>query len=210
MASFTAIFVKQKLVLITDLLPDSTKSCVWLDDFVCSKWREGAKMPRSMNKFAYAADEQRGLIYMARGYITYNSGPGYDSSANPVRSASVYNVEEDKWDVLPENGRPHKVLYSKSGLIEYDYSQDKLNIVGTFPRKDWGGFTDFAVFVSNKIFVGIRDPFEAEGFYMFAPQDQGFYTLDPPSETGGTFKLIDIERPWGLQGRAICAATLNL
>ncbi|GLJ13391.1 hypothetical protein SUGI_0211280 [Cryptomeria japonica] len=240
---FHCHFVKQKLVLITNLLPVSTRSYVWLYDFVCSKWRQGVKMPRWLNGFASAVDEDRGLIYV---------GGGCESYGNPVRSASVYNVEEDKWDVLPDmntyiqnskgafaDGKFYVIgtsgsfevfdsqtrswttmenrfnswccfisafgrLYglSERGLVEYHYSQDKLDIVGTFPGQNWGRFTDFAVLVSNKIFVGVSR------FYAFARQ--GFFILEPPSETGGTLKLIGIRRPPGLQGSAICAATLDL
>ncbi|GLJ13378.1 hypothetical protein SUGI_0210970 [Cryptomeria japonica] len=70
------------------------RNCVWLYDFACSKWRQGAKAPKLRTEFATAADEEGGLIYMAGGYSRLG--------AEPVRSASVYNVEEDKWDLLPD------------------------------------------------------------------------------------------------------------
>ncbi|GLJ42470.1 hypothetical protein SUGI_0880170 [Cryptomeria japonica] len=229
-------FMKQKLVLITDMFDDSTGICVWLYDFPCSKWRQGAKTPLDFGgEFASAVDEDGGLIYIGGGF----------------GRASVYNVEEDKWDVLPDMNthmqcftgafadgkfyvmgisfRSFEVFdsYTRSwttmenrfnnwhcfettfghlhylyvrGLIEHDYSQAKVNIVGTFPMEYWGRIIDFAGLVSNKIFVGFYYPFEAEGFYM----------LSPPSETGGTCKLIGIERPSGLQGFVISAATLDL
>ncbi|GLJ13389.1 hypothetical protein SUGI_0211240 [Cryptomeria japonica] len=245
-------FVKQKLVLITDLLVDSTKSRVWLYDFICSKWRQGAKMPRWLTKFVSAADDHRGLIYVAGGFTSSYIDARWQIYSNPVQSVSVYNVEEDKWDDLPDlntyvsrscgafaEGKFYVMstslifevfdsytrswttiwnrfkgwhrfisafgrLYGLSvrGLIEYDYSQDKLSIVGTFPELNWGRSIDFAVLISNKIFVGIS------GFDTFAPQR--FFILEPPSETGGTLKLIGIERPSSLQGSAICAATLDL
>ncbi|GLJ53285.1 hypothetical protein SUGI_1135700 [Cryptomeria japonica] len=91
-------FVKQNLVLIKDVFCDSTRSCVWLYDFRNGglNWREGAKMPVGLqNGFASAADEHRGLIYVVGGF-------GDDTFNSPVRSAFVYNVEEDKWDVLPD------------------------------------------------------------------------------------------------------------
>ncbi|GLJ13574.1 hypothetical protein SUGI_0215640 [Cryptomeria japonica] len=233
-------FVKQKLVLIKDCVADF--GCVWLYDFVCSKWRQGAKMPRCQKGtvFACAVDEHGGLIYVGGGF--YQEGIYLDG----LRSASVYNVEEDKWDVLPDmntsgsigafaDGKFYVMDYDKFGvfdaytrswktmenrfvsmlfvsgferlhcfsireLIAYDYSQDKLNIVGTFPIEDWGQLVNLGVVVSNKIFVRKCDPIQGQGFYM----------LEPPSESGGTVKLIGIDRPSGLQGFTISAATLDL
>ncbi|GLJ53360.1 hypothetical protein SUGI_1137730 [Cryptomeria japonica] len=197
------------------------------------------------NGFASAADEHGGLIYVA-------GGSGDDTFNSPVRSAFVYNVEEDKWDVLPDmntylefflgafvdgkfyvmgnpSGPSFEIFdsYTRSwktmensfnnwryfvtafgrlhclsvrGLIEYDYSQDNVNIVGTFPTEDWVLSIKFAGVVSNKIIVGKKDPIEGQDFYILAP----------PSETGGTLKLIGFERPSGLEGSTICAATLDL
>ncbi|GLJ46883.1 hypothetical protein SUGI_0988920 [Cryptomeria japonica] len=91
-------FVKQKLVLIKDMHLDPRRSFVWLYDFRNggSKWRQGAKTPTDLsNGFASGADEHGGVIYVAGGFSN-------DEFDNPVRNASVYNVEEDKWDVLPD------------------------------------------------------------------------------------------------------------
>ncbi|GLJ13827.1 hypothetical protein SUGI_0220840 [Cryptomeria japonica] len=240
---FHCHFVQQKLVLIPALLADSTRNYVWLYDFACSKWRQGAKMPRWQNAFASAADEHEGLIYV---------GGGHDRIfhiGKPVRSASVYNVEEDKWDLLPDmntymepysiglfsEGKFYVMGYSDSievfdsqtrswktmddrfnswryvsafgrfyclsgkGLVEYDYSQDKLQFLGSLPTEDWARFINFAVVVGNKIFV-CREMIQGQEFCM----------LEPPSERGGTFKLIGIETPLGFQGFAIHAATLDL
>lgn len=73
-------------------------------------------------------------------------------------------------DFVTAFGRLHYL--SVSGLIEYDYSQDWPNIVGSFPTEDWGCSINFAGLVSNKIFVGIYYPFEGEGFYMLAPPSE--------------------------------------
>ncbi|XP_057836967.1 F-box/kelch-repeat protein At1g80440 [Cryptomeria japonica] len=232
-------FLKQKLVLITDSIKGSERSCVWLYDFACSKWRQGAQMPRRLYSFASAADEHRGLIYV---------GGGYERGHRHHR-ATVYNVEEDNWDFLPykktsgsigafANGkfyvmgssgifkvfnsymrswtalenrvnRSHHCFVSAfgrfyglsvNGLFEYDFSPDKLNVVGTFSMKNMGWFIHFAVVFSNKLFVRKLD----------SKLNQGFYMLEPPSETGGTFKLIEVERPLDLQGSAVCATTLDL
>ncbi|GLJ13379.1 hypothetical protein SUGI_0210980 [Cryptomeria japonica] len=231
-------FVKQKLVLFTDMVAENTKSWIWLYDFSCSKWRQGAQMIRWQTGFASAADEHGGLIYVAGGY-----GGFY----NPVRSASVYNVEEDKWHRLPNMntymedlrgvfadgkfyvlGKPSwrtfevfdsytrswKTLenrfnsmhflsvfgrfhcLSSRGLIEYDYSLDKLHIVGPLPTEDCERI-NFAVVVGHKIILNKWDPIEIESFYMLAP----------PNETGGEIKWVAIEKLSGLQGSAIHAAT---
>ncbi|GLJ13386.1 hypothetical protein SUGI_0211190 [Cryptomeria japonica] len=240
-------FVKQKLVLITDIVRDSTRICVWLFDFASCKWRRGATMLRWLEDFTSAADEDGGLIYV---------GGGFDRSGKPVRSASVYNVEEDKWDVLPDinalvvdmytifrsafaDGKfyvmgswsapsfeafdsytrsetvenrfncwcsfvtaPFGRLYflSDKGLIEYDCSQDKWNIVGPIPTKDWDLHIEFAVMVGHKIFVCKYHPHQGQGYYM----------VELPNETGGAIKLFRIRKPRGLQGQPICAATLNV
>ena len=90
---FRSHFVKQKLVLIPDNLDlEPTENHVWLYDFVGLKWKQGAKMTRWMNRFASATDEHGGLIYVAGGYMF----------GDPISSASVYNVEEDKWEDLPD------------------------------------------------------------------------------------------------------------
>ncbi|GLJ13573.1 hypothetical protein SUGI_0215620 [Cryptomeria japonica] len=234
-------FLKQKLVLIVDFVADF--GCVWLYDFVCSEWRQGAKMPRCQKgaEFACATDEHGGLIYVGGGYHHQEGNHIYC-----LGSASVYNVEEDKWDVLPDmntwgsigafaDGKFYVMGYDKfevfdsytrswknmenrfdstlfvSGfgrlhclsdreLIEYDYSQDKLNIVGTIPIEDWGQLVNLCLVVSNKILVGKWHPIQGQYFYM----------LEPPSESAGTVKVIRIDRPSGLQGFAISAATLDL
>ncbi|GLJ15562.1 hypothetical protein SUGI_0255680 [Cryptomeria japonica] len=252
---FHCHFVKQKLVLITDLLRDSTSRCVWLYDFACSKWRQGAKMPRWLNKFASAADEHGGLIYVGGGYSFYPNDVKWERNGS---SALVYNVEEDKWDFLPDmnthmadctgvfvdgkfyvvenhSGITFEVFdsYTRSwksmvnrwkpmvneygrmcllsafgglfclsckGLIEYDYSQDKLHLRGPGPKfMEWGPI-NFATEVGHNIFVSSLD------FIHY----QTFCKLAPPSETGGAFKWIGIERPSGLQGTAIRAAALDL
>ncbi|GLJ13372.1 hypothetical protein SUGI_0210820 [Cryptomeria japonica] len=239
--------VKQKLILIGNTFRAGGGNCLLLYDFACSKWREGAGMPDWRERFASAADEERGLIYVGGGF---NCRFG-------LTSASVYNVEEDRWDLLPnmnscmdgftgvfadskfyvmdhrfyvmENHyrttevfdsytRSWKTIenrfnsvsvclfdrlycFSGMGLIEYDYRQDKWNIVETFPTEDWH-FIVFAVVVRHNIFICILDRIRGQTFYM----------LRPPSERGGggAFKWTAIEKPLGLQGSAIHAATLDL
>ncbi|GLJ13355.1 hypothetical protein SUGI_0210610 [Cryptomeria japonica] len=234
--------VKQKLVLIGN----AYGKCLWLYDFACSEWREGAGMPEWREGFASAADEERGLIYV---------GGGFDCKY-PVTSSSVYNVEEDRWDLLPDMNtcmddftgafadgkfyvmgdghycrtievfdsytRSWKTMenrfrsvsmcfvsaferlycFSGMGLIEYDYTQDKLNIVETFPTEDWHVTIIFTVVVGHNIFVCSRDRIEGQKFWL----------LRPPSErgVGGAFKWIGIERPLSYQSWATNAATLDL
>ncbi|GLJ13697.1 hypothetical protein SUGI_0218420 [Cryptomeria japonica] len=265
-AMFCCHFVKQKLVLIADYNFDHTRRCMWLYDFACSKWRKGAKLPycRNFSRFASAVDEAEGLIYVGGGYCSsdnrrwYRKGRGYCRFHNggvrkvfgkPVRSASVYNVEKNKWYHLPDmntcmefhsghfvDGKfyvmgpsnsfevfdsytrswktmensfdtPHFVsgfgrfyCLSGSGLIEYDYKQDKLHIVGPVPTEGWCRFTHCAV-VGNKIFVSKQD---------HTIEGRCFYMLTPPSETRGTVEVIRIKRSSGLQDELTGAATLDL
>ncbi|GLJ13361.1 hypothetical protein SUGI_0210690 [Cryptomeria japonica] len=238
--------VKQKLVLIGDIFRFGGGNCLLLYDFACSKWREGAAMPEWKDEFASAVDEERGLIYVGGGF----------HCKYPVASASVYNVEEDRWDLLPDmntcmddftgafadgkfyvmgDGHYCRTIevfdsYTRSwktmenrfrsvsmcfvsaferlycffgmGLIEYDYRQDKLNIVETFPTENWHVSIDFTVAVGHNIFICRWDLIQGETFYL----------LTPPSERGGggAFKWTSIERPLGSQGYAINAATLDL
>ncbi|GLJ15560.1 hypothetical protein SUGI_0255620 [Cryptomeria japonica] len=278
---FHCHFVKQKLVLISDLLPDSTRRCVWLYDFACSKWRQGAKMPTWLNKFASAADEQGGLIYVGGGYTNFHDNDAdYRRYGYPVRNASVYNVEEDKWDFLPDmntkiadcsgvyvDGKFY-VVYSQAGiffqvfdsytrswksmanrwykmvnefgrvcplsaygrlfclsgrgLIEYDYSEDKMHFRGPGPSfMEERSRINFAIEVGHNIFVSSLNRFLFHNFATEVGHNnfmrsldlfhcQKFCKLAPPSETGGAFKWIGIERPSGLQGMAVGAATLDL
>ena len=97
---FRGHFVKQKLVLIPDNLLDPTENHVWLYDFVGLKWKQGAKMTRWMNRFASATDEHGGLIYVAGGFGRYYYDRGSGMVGDPISSASVYNVEEEKWEDL--------------------------------------------------------------------------------------------------------------
>ncbi|GLJ13354.1 hypothetical protein SUGI_0210600 [Cryptomeria japonica] len=235
--------VKRKLVLIGN----AYGNCLWLYDFACSEWREGARMPEWREGFASAADEERGLIYVGGAFRYCKYG---------LTSASVYNVEEDRWDLLPDMntcmdaftgafadskfyvmGNRHchtnevfdcytkswKTMedrfnsvsavcfvsaferlycFSAMGLIEYEYTQDKLNIVETFPTGDWHETIIFTVVIGHNIFICRWDHIEGQTFWL----------LRPPSERGGggAFKWTGIERPLSFQSCAINAATLDL
>ena len=94
----------------------------------------------------------------------------------------------------------HFYFFSGRGLIEYDYTQDKLHTVGPLPTEDWCQSVMFAVVVSNNIFV-IKE--ESNG------RHQSFYMLSPSIDTGETIKLMEISRPSGFQGYAMGAVTLE-
>ena len=256
--SFHCHFVKQKLVLISDFETQSTRNRVWLYDFVHLKWREGAEMPRLVTGFASAVDEKGGQIYV---------GGGYEDAlllidAPWLPSASVYNVEEDKWEDLPQistfiepyisdlfkgvfvDGKfymmrdldrfdvfdthtrswvvvedglnmlldpfssghfvsaiGHIYFLTDDELIEYDFNNDKVKIVGTMPAGDYKQHIYSAIEVNNKIFVS-RSPTKVGV--------SGLYILTLPSEKGGTFELLEIQMPSEVQGRVTYAATLDL
>ncbi|GLJ10535.1 hypothetical protein SUGI_0129970 [Cryptomeria japonica] len=253
--SYHCHFAKQKLVIISDYEFSDRDRCisnsVWLFDFTCSKWRRGTETPRPILGFASAADEQGGLIYVAGGHCIF--------AKDVRRCTSVYNVEEDKWDFLPdmnaympsysavfsdgkfyvysggeieptfevfdpytrswksvENRFNSACFLSAFGrlyclsdpeyeytqpreLIEYEYSQDKFHIVGAHSMEWWEPLI-FTVEVGHNIFVGSMD-------YDFV---QTFLTFTPPSETGGAFKRIGIDRLSGLSSFVLHAATLDL
>ncbi|GLJ18028.1 hypothetical protein SUGI_0318120 [Cryptomeria japonica] len=200
---------------------------------------KGAQMPRRLYSFASAADEHRGLIYVGGGYerghrhhraTVYNvEEDNWDFLPYKKTSGSIGAFANGKFYVMGSSGifkvfnsymrswtalenrvnRSHHCFVSAfgrfyglsvNGLFEYDFSPDKLNVVGTFSMKNMGWFIHFAVVFSNKLFVRKLD----------SKLNQGFYMLEPPSETGGTFKLIEVERPLDLQGSAVCATTLDL
>ncbi|GLJ13310.1 hypothetical protein SUGI_0210100 [Cryptomeria japonica] len=128
----------------------------------------------------------------------YQFWPNFEVFDSYIRSWKTVENRSNSLHFLPVFG----CLYSLFGreLIGYEYNQDMLQIVGPLSMEDWNRYIEFSVLVSNKIFVSKWDPIQSQAFYM----------LVPPTETGGAFKLIGIERPLGLQGSAIAAATLDL
>ena len=95
----------------------------------------------------------------------------------------------------------HIYFLTDDELIEYDFNNDKVKIVGTIPAGDYKQHIYSAIEVNNKIFVS-RSPTKVGV--------SGLYILTPPSEKGGTFELLEIQMPSEVQGRVTYAATLDL
>jgi hypothetical protein len=63
-------------------------------------------------------DSSTGLVYVASGVGVYVTGRvGVDEPLNPLAVAEAYNVEEDKWEILPPIIQPHS-LGSDSVFME--------------------------------------------------------------------------------------------
>jgi hypothetical protein len=82
--------VNRKLVLLG--AGGNPMNMVFIYDFQCSKWRRGADMPTTRYLFACSVSSSKGLIYVAG---------GRDERGNILATAEVYDVEEDKWEILP-------------------------------------------------------------------------------------------------------------
>lgn len=87
------VWVNQKLVMIGGWHPSNWKALnsVFIYDFASGTWRQGADMPRVRSFFACSVSPN-GLIYVAG---------GHDDNKNALRVAEAYDVEEDKWEILP-------------------------------------------------------------------------------------------------------------
>jgi hypothetical protein len=55
-------------------------------------------MPTPRRSFACSVDSFTGLVYVTG---------GVDERCNPLAVAEAYNVEEDKWEILPPMIQPH-------------------------------------------------------------------------------------------------------
>jgi hypothetical protein len=71
-------------------------------------------MPTPRYSFACSVDSSTGLVYVAGGVGVYVAGRvGVDEPLNPLAetrplaAVESYNVEEDKWEILPPMIQPH-------------------------------------------------------------------------------------------------------
>ena len=71
---------------------------VYIYDFESARWSRGADRPTPRSFFVCSVSSSNGLVYVAA---------GIDRSLNPLSAAETYNVEEDKWDILPPMIQPH-------------------------------------------------------------------------------------------------------
>jgi hypothetical protein len=107
--SFQCAAVNWKLVLLGEI----TKS-VYIYDFGSGRWSRRADMPTPRYLFSCSIDSSTGLVYVAGGVEVYvASRVGVDGPLNPLAgthllaAAEAYNVEEDKWEILPLMIQPH-------------------------------------------------------------------------------------------------------
>ncbi|GLJ52018.1 hypothetical protein SUGI_1105770 [Cryptomeria japonica] len=75
----------------------SDREGVLIFDFLSRKWRHGADMPCSRCDFACAVSPTEPLVYIAGGC----NRPCNRNFNCPLPEAFVFNVEENKWDILP-------------------------------------------------------------------------------------------------------------
>jgi hypothetical protein len=95
--------VNRKLVLLGGI----TKS-VYIYDFESTRWSRRADMPTPQYSFACSVDSSTGLVYVVGKVGVYVAGRvGVDEPLNPLAAAEAYNVEEDKWEILPPMIQPH-------------------------------------------------------------------------------------------------------
>ena len=66
-------------------------------DFVFAKWHRGENMPMVMHNFGCSVSSSTELIYITG---------GRDDQFNVFLSAEAYNVEQDKWKIMPPMGQP--------------------------------------------------------------------------------------------------------
>jgi hypothetical protein len=90
---FQCAAVNRKLVLLGG-------KTVYIYDFESARWSRGADMPTPRRSFACSVDSSTGLVYVA-------GGVGVGAETGPLAAAEAYNVEEDKWEILPPMIQPH-------------------------------------------------------------------------------------------------------
>ncbi|GLJ06603.1 hypothetical protein SUGI_0042840 [Cryptomeria japonica] len=83
-----------KLVVMGGWHPFTWQSLktVFVYEFTSATWRRGADMPTFRSLFSCSCSSFS-LIYVAG---------GHEDDKNALRSAEVYDVEDDRWDVLPD------------------------------------------------------------------------------------------------------------
>ena len=117
------IAMNRKLVLITRaralLANNGTMKTVYIYDFESARWRRGADMPTARSFFACSASSSNGLG------LVYVAG-GMDENYNSLTAAETYNVEEDRWEILPpmiqQHGTCHGVFIESKFMVVQKFS----------------------------------------------------------------------------------------
>jgi hypothetical protein len=71
---------------------------VYIYDFECAKWSHGDDMPTGRSLFTSCVSSSYGLVYVAC---------RLNEHYNPLVVTKDYNVEEEKWEILPFMIQPH-------------------------------------------------------------------------------------------------------
>jgi hypothetical protein len=94
------VAVNRKLVLMGGMYAynASMMKRVYTYDFESARWSRRSDMPTPRSFFACSVDSSTGLVYVAG---------GINEHYKPLAAAEVYNVEEDKWEILPRMIQNH-------------------------------------------------------------------------------------------------------
>jgi len=65
---------------------------VYIYDFESTRWSRGADMTTLQSLFACFVSSSSGIVYIIG---------GIDQCHNPLEVVEAYNMEEDKWEILP-------------------------------------------------------------------------------------------------------------
>jgi hypothetical protein len=98
--SCECVAVNRKLILVGGFHHSNSglMQSVYIYDFESARWSRGADMPTLRFSFACSVDSSTGLVYVAG---------GTNKDSRPLAAAEAYNVEEDKWEILPPMIQPH-------------------------------------------------------------------------------------------------------
>jgi len=147
------VSVNRRLILIGGQVDGMLLKSVYIYDFESAKWSRGADMSIARHRFAFSVSPSTGLIYVAG---------GRNDNGDSVRVAEVYDVEKDRWDILPpmirERGRGCLGVFIDDAFIvlgggqinQFDASAEVLDpSAGTWTlRQDMWTFLDSAVVIS--------------------------------------------------------------
>ena len=117
-----------KLLILSSLSPQIVRSglrsyrphfinddALVIYNFVTGKWKRGPDLPDSRIEFCCSVDSAKGLIYIAN---------RCDPGDNGLRTAAVYDIEEEKWEYLP-----HMIWSGYGSHCHSVFTDDKLYVV---------------------------------------------------------------------------------
>ncbi|GLJ04657.1 hypothetical protein SUGI_0000760 [Cryptomeria japonica] len=119
------VCVNQKLVVLGGWNPHTWEDskAVFVYDFCSCTWKSGTDMP-TLQSFCACSVSPQGLIYVAG---------GHDQNKNALRRAAAYNVEKDKWEVLPD-------MQSERDECHGAFLQGKFYVISGYETQSQGRF----------------------------------------------------------------------